>query len=197
MLVLPVSHQGLARVETRQLDVADLESNRAAAGEPRVDEIAHHLLLAVDRDRPAAGEVGQRDAVAPPVEAQQDAVVHEPLAREPLADADVAQQIDGALLQHARAHSLLHVRAAAILEDDRLDAYPVEQPRQHQARGPRADDRDLGLHRQPRSGGDRLGGVAACAVVVAVVVAVFSSAATSFRTRCATAKALLAAGTPA
>ena len=78
------------------------------------------------------------------LELEVDAVVHEPFALHPLADAGRAQQIDRALLEHARAQPPLDVRAVAALEHDRLDALECEQMREHQPRGPGADDRDLG-----------------------------------------------------
>ena len=39
-------------------------------------------------------------------------------------DADLVEQVDGALLEHAGAHPLLHVGAVAVFEDDRVDALP-------------------------------------------------------------------------
>ena len=43
------------------------------------------------------------------VEAQLDAVVDQPFAQQPLADAGLRQQIDRALLEHARPHALFDV----------------------------------------------------------------------------------------
>ena len=53
------------------------------------------------------------------------------------------QQVDGALLEHAGAHALLDVLAAAVLEHDRLDAAQVQQVREQQPGGAGADDADL------------------------------------------------------
>ena len=75
------------------------------------------------------------------------------------------------LLEHAGAHALLDVLARARLEDDRLDALQVEQVGQQQPGRAGADDPDLGVHHP--------------------------SASASASTRWATAKAVLAAGTPA
>ena len=86
------------------------------------------------------------------------------------ADARVAQELDGALLEHAGADPLLDVVAAAVLEHDRLDARTLEQPRERQAGRAGADDADLRAGR--------------------------SHSPSSSRTRCAIAKALFAAGTP-
>ena len=85
-------------------------------------------------------------------EPQLDAVVDEPLAPQPLADADLVQQVDRALLQHARADPLLDVLAAPVLEHDGVDARQVQQMREHQSGGPGADDPDLGaLLPQPQT----------------------------------------------
>ena len=126
--------------------VGDLEVQRQAGLQPRADQVLDDLLLAVDRDRAAAGEVAQRDPVALAAEPQLDAVVHEPLAMHPLAEADLVHQVHRRLLEHARAHALLHVLAVARLEDHRLDAPQLEQPAEHQPRGAASDDRHLGTH---------------------------------------------------
>ena len=61
--------------------VGDLEVQRQPGLQPRADQVLDDLLLAVDRDRAAAGQVAQRDPVALAAEPQLDAVVHQPLAR--------------------------------------------------------------------------------------------------------------------
>ena len=124
-------------------DVLDLELQRAAGVEPRADQVLDHLLLAVDRDRAAAGERREVDPVAAAVEPQLDPVVHEALALHPLADPGLGEQLDRAVLEHARPDPLLDVLAAADLEHDGLDPVAVEQVRQQQPRRPRADDPDL------------------------------------------------------
>jgi hypothetical protein len=111
-----------------------LEHDRAVAREPRGDEVLDHLVLRIHGDRLAAGELGQVDPVAARREAQLDAVMDEPFAREALADADRRQQVDGALLEHAGAQRALDLVAAARLEHHRLDAGEVEQVGQQQAR---------------------------------------------------------------
>ena len=78
------------------------------------------------------------------------------------------EQVDGALLEHAGADARLDVLAAPVLEHDRLDAGPVEELREREARRAGADDRDLGAR------------------------ALHDSSSTS----CAMANARLAAGTP-
>ena len=59
--------------------------------------------------------------VALALELEVDAAVDDPLAVEALADARVAQEVGGALLEHAGAEPVLDVVARAVLEHDRLD----------------------------------------------------------------------------
>ena len=82
------------------------------------------------------GEVGQRDAVVPPVEPDPDAVVR----RCPRGRADrpgrLAEQLDGPLLEHAGPDAVLDVVAAPGLQHDRLDAPCGEQVGQESPAGP-------------------------------------------------------------
>jgi hypothetical protein len=78
-----------------------------------------------------------------PVEAELHPVVHEALALEALGHAHLPEQVHGALLEHAGAHALLDVLAAAGLEHHRLDPGPVEQLAEHEPGGAGADDPHL------------------------------------------------------
>src|SRR5262249_33700427 len=109
------------------------------------------LLLAVDGDRATARELGERNAVRPTVETQLDAVVDETLAVEPVGEVELAEEVDGALLEDAGADAGLDVVARAVLEDDGVDAAAGEGMSEDEAGGAGADDRDLGTH-----GGSRL-----------------------------------------
>ena len=60
---------------------------------------------------------------------------------------DSLEQVDRALLEHAGADRRLDLLAAARLEHHRFDAAQMQQVREQQARGSRADDPDLGAHR--------------------------------------------------
>ena len=151
-------------------DAGDLEEQRQAGVEPRGDEVFHDLGLAVDHDRASAGELAERNAMALTVELELDAVVDDSLPEHAVPDARLHEQIGRALLEHAGADPVLDVVAAPVLEHDRLDALALEQACQRQPGRPGADDRYLGSH-QP---------VGSC----------------SSSTRCATAKAPFAAGTP-
>ena len=124
-----------------------LEQQRAALRELEGDEVLADLGLGVDHHGPAAGEGGEVDAVALPVEAQLDAVVAQPLAVHALPGAGRAQHVDRALLQDPGALALLDVGAVAALQDDRVDAGVVEQPGEEEAGGAGSDDADGGAHR--------------------------------------------------
>ena len=67
-------------------------------------------------------------------------------------DARVAEQVDGALLEHARADPVLDVVAGAVLEHDRLDPLAGEQLREREPGRARADDPDLGPQAQNGNG---------------------------------------------
>ena len=144
LLLLALVHEADARlvgVDPVQADVVDLEEQGRARVEPRRDQVLDHLLLAVDRDRPALGELLEGDPVTLAVEAQLDPVVDEPLAVEPIGQPELGQQVDGALLEDAGPDALLDVLAAAILEHDGLDSLPRQKVGQNQpgrARRPRS-----------------------------------------------------------
>ena len=82
-------------------------------------------------------------------EADVDRLVDHAFAPQPLIEAELAHQVDRALLQHAGAHAVLHIGAAARLEHDAVDAFAVEKMREKQARRTRADDGDLCVHPSP------------------------------------------------
>ena len=133
-------------VEPVDAEALGFESDRAAGREPGRDQVLHDLVLAVDRDRLAAGQPGEVDPVAPAGEGDLEPLVDQALARHPRAEPELVQQVDGALLEHARPDPGLDVVPAVALEHDRIDALPLQQMRQQQARRARADDADLGVH---------------------------------------------------
>ncbi len=61
----------------------------------------------------------------------------------PLAGARIAQHLDRAEFEHARADALEHMRLALPFEHDAVDSMSVQQMRQEQAGRAAADDRDL------------------------------------------------------
>ena len=75
------------------------------------------------------------------VELELDAVVDDPLALQPVADAGLDEEVGDRLLEHAGADPVLDVVAAPVLEHDRLDALAVEELGEREPRRPGADDR--------------------------------------------------------
>ncbi len=73
-------------------------------------------------------------------------VVQNAFALHARADAGIDQQIGGPMLDQPGANTVLDVIAAAVLDDDAIDAGKMQKPRQHQARRPRSDDADLSAH---------------------------------------------------
>ena len=140
--LVPVAHAWALAVEIVERDVLDIEVQRSAARRPRRDEVLDDLRLAVDDDR-LPGELVERDPVSLAARLELDAGVHEPLAAHPLADARLVEQLGDAVLEDSRPNPRLGVRAASILEDHRVDPLEVEEVPEREARGARADDRDL------------------------------------------------------
>ena len=138
-----VAQLGRVRAHVVRAHVLDLEVQPLPRREARGDEILHHFLLTVHRDRASAGEVLEVDAMVAALEAQRDAAMHESFAIHAFADSGLAHEIHGPLLEHARAHSLLDVLATATFEHHGVDADSGEQVREHEPRGPRSDDADL------------------------------------------------------
>ena len=79
-------------------------------------------------------------------EADVDRLVDHALAAHALIKPKLGHQVDGALLQHAGAHAIFHVSAALRFEHDAVDPLAIEQVREKESRGPRADDSDLAVH---------------------------------------------------
>jgi hypothetical protein len=131
------------RLELVERDVVHLEEQRRARGDPRLDQVLHDLRLAVDDDR-LPGQLVEGDPLSLTRRLELDARVHEPLAPQPLADAHLLEELRDVVLEHARTDPRLHVLAAAVLEDHALDPGALEQVRERQSRGARADDADLG-----------------------------------------------------
>jgi hypothetical protein len=109
--------------------------------------------------------------MALPGELELDAVVDETLPLQPVACTGVDEEVDDALLQHAGTDARLDVLAAAVFQDDRVDALAVQQVAEREPGRACTDDADL------RSDAAQ-------------------AAPSSSSTRCAIAKAPFAAGTP-
>lgn len=83
------------------------------------------------------------DVAAAAIERDEYAGMDETFAIEPLRDAEIAQDVDGSLLQHTGADTRLDIGAVAGFEDDVVDAGFVQQLPEQQPRGAGADNGDL------------------------------------------------------
>ncbi len=128
-----VAEQGPVLVEVGDLGAGDLELELGPGGQPGLDQVLDDLGLGVDRDPAAAGQVAEIEVVPLARELQVDAAVLEALGVHPLAQADRAEQLDGAGLQQPGPLPGLAVGPAAVLHHDRVDAAQRQQVRQQQA----------------------------------------------------------------
>jgi hypothetical protein len=136
-------------VITVHANVLDIKENRQTRCETRGDQILDYLLLRVDRNRLASGEIVEVDAVAAAVKSKDDPVMGEAFALETLADSRFDEQIDRAMLKQTRADSLLDVFSAARFKNDGLDSLQAEQMGEDQPRWTCTDNSDLRAHRFP------------------------------------------------
>jgi len=80
-----------------------LEMNDAACTKAKRDQVLQHLMLCVNRDRATVSEIVKVNSVTAATKAQLDAVVDEAFAFQALACADLDHEVDGRLLEYARA----------------------------------------------------------------------------------------------
>ena len=73
-----------------------------------------------------SGETGHVDPVPHAVRQQLDAFVDQALSVQPLGDAELVEQIDGGVLEHAGSDPALDVAAVLGLDDDGVDAVAGE-----------------------------------------------------------------------
>ena len=146
LAVAPKADRGRRAGEAVHAHVFGGEKNPPARAQPCVGQVFDDLVLTVDGDRFSAGQCEQVDTVAAPPKAQFKSAMDQALAPEALADPRFVHQVDGALLEHAGAHALLDVLAAAILDHHGFDAGAMQQMREHQSRRPRPDYSDLRAH---------------------------------------------------
>ena len=140
--VLTVGHVRLRAVEAMHGDVRGLVDGPQSRAGARLHQVARDLGLAIDEHALATRQPGEIDAVPFIADEDLEAVVHEAFAMHARADAGFVQQIDGHLLEHARTDPAEHVFAGLPLEHDRIDAGPVQQLAEQQARRAGAYDGD-------------------------------------------------------
>ena len=136
-------------MEVVDAGVRYLEKKRSAGIEPRLGEIFHHFMLRVNRYALSTGERREINVVSATAETQVDSVMLEADAIQARAEPELVHQVDGSLLQHAGANALFHILAAAIFDDDGIDAFALEEMRKKQTGGTGANDADLRAHARP------------------------------------------------
>jgi hypothetical protein len=94
----------------------NIEPDVTSGGDACGDQVLHHLLLTVDRDR-TAGQGTEVDTVAASVELEVDTAMDEALAAHPLTHPQGPQEIDGPLLEDTGTDAGLDISAVALLED--------------------------------------------------------------------------------
>ena len=114
------------------VDVRTLEQERIAGVQTGLDQILHDLLLPVDRDPAAPGQLVERNSMRSSVKSQLDPVMDETLPLQSFARTHLHEKVRGRLLEHPRSDSLLDVIAAAGFEHDRIDAVQVKQLPEHE-----------------------------------------------------------------
>ena len=147
-----VADDGVVAVDLVDRHVRRLEHDRVAGGEAGGDEILDDLLLAVHGDR-VADQLVEVEAVAATLEGQLDAAVGEPLAVEPIGEAEVAEQGDTRVFEHAGADAMLDVVAVVTFEDDAVDAAGREEVGEDEPGRSGPDDRDRGRSWRWAAGG--------------------------------------------
>ena len=125
-------------VDVLRDDVGDVEQQRRAAVQLRLDQVLGDLGLPVDPHR-APAELGEVQLVPGAGVLQVDAAVLQALALQPVADAGGDERVDGVLLEDAGADAGLDVVARPVLQDDGVDALQR-----------RADARGAGRRGRPR-----------------------------------------------
>jgi hypothetical protein len=94
-------------------DILHLVQHGAPSGAARLVQIFLNLILTVDSDCAATGQIVHVDAMAGATEADIDPVVDKPLALHAIAYADFGHEIDHALFQHTGTHPVNHILFAA------------------------------------------------------------------------------------
>ncbi|MEZ5741696.1 MAG: hypothetical protein R3E68_21200 [Burkholderiaceae bacterium] len=142
--VFGVRNPGPGQIDIVQADLFDLVDDQPAGGITRRVQVFGDRRLAIGHHR-AAGvllDVDEEALVVSPGDA--GAVVHAALRVQPPAKAMLAKHLDRATLEYAGADPLQHVGARGLLENQAVDAGPVQDVSEHQAGRTAADDDDLG-----------------------------------------------------
>lgn len=109
-------------------------------------QIARHFRLAIDHHTLAARQLMQVDAMALAAKQQLNAVMGQTFSVHALGSTGFFQQVYADLLQHTCTDTAQHVVAAALLQDDVVNASLVQQLTQQQTGRACTHDDDGGTH---------------------------------------------------
>jgi hypothetical protein len=130
--------------EADRLDVFCLEDDVGTDAFVLGEQIGHDGLLSVDGDR-AADELLEVDVVALALVLQVDAAVREALLTQSAVEAELGQDVDGPLLEHAGPDAAEHVLPRPLLEDRERHVGLAQDVTQEEAGWTCSDDRHTGL----------------------------------------------------
>ncbi len=100
-------------------------------------------MLRIDGNPFAVRQLQDIHVVAFPIPLQSDAVVEVSFASQTLTEAKLVHQCQDPVLEYASPDGLLHLRTAAVLQNDGVNAGAMQQISEEEARRPRADDSKL------------------------------------------------------
>jgi hypothetical protein len=112
----------------------------------RFHQVGGDLGLPIDHHDLAVRVPGKIDPFEPAVESNVDPFMDQALAIHALACFCLPQQICHALFDHPCPDATRHIFATATLQDHRVDALKVQQPRQQKPRGARTNNANLCSH---------------------------------------------------
>ena len=148
--VLVVGDIGPVRRQIVQLDIAGLFDDLATGGVARRVKVFGQRGLAVGHHDLAGEFHGVDEEPIAPFPGDRRTMMRMSVAVHACTEADLAQQFDASVFQHAGANPLQHIGAALPLDHDAVDAVAIENMRQQHAGRAAADDRYLRAHESTR-----------------------------------------------
>ena len=127
LAVLLIGQARLVGFDVMNGDIVAIKTQIAACGDTRIDQVFGDFRLAIDDNMLVARELFKIDLEALVFNRNIAALMHHAFARATLADTGFIQEINCALLQHARANTPLDIGAVFALQNDAGDSRLVEQ----------------------------------------------------------------------
>src|SRR5580658_1262569 len=140
---------GMLKSEARRLslnimdfDLAGIEEYLCASLDPGANQILDEFVLAIHGDAAAAREFVHIDAMAAAIEPKFDTAMNQAFAPHAFPEARFIEQIHRALFENARTEPFLDVFAGAGFDDNRVDAFEVQQVGEDEASRSGSDNAD-------------------------------------------------------